>query len=132
MASTLRRRYGCGEHGAVAGRRVPLRDTPTGGMYARPPNESAAGRKHGRSVACGCAEDVAASRDSWTEKPDIHAAVGTVARAAVCGPKLEGKLGEIATPLMKGTFEIGRGYSGLEQFILAGKATWSRRGRFLF
>src|SRR2546429_4765756 len=71
--------YGFSEHGAVAGSARAATRYTAGGICMRATERSATGRDTAESVTRGCVAGRTASRDSWTEKADIHTAVGTVA-----------------------------------------------------
>src|SRR5256885_3239388 len=77
--------YGFGEHGAVAGSARAAARYAASGICMRATGRSAAGRNAAEGVACGCVAGRTAEGDSWTEKTDIYAAVGTVAARAVTG-----------------------------------------------
>src|SRR5438132_5931194 len=68
--------YGFGEHGAVAGSARAAARYAARGICMRATGRSAAGRNPAEGFARGRVAGHAASGDSWTEKADLHAAVG--------------------------------------------------------
>jgi len=105
MASTLLRDTDSVSMARSLEVRVPLLDTPLVEFVCALPNEARRAGTRPKALLCGCAAGRAASRDSWTEKTDIHAAVGTVAARAVAaetGRKLRGDCDAAERPLKSG------------------------------